>query len=147
MSSTRTFNRAQQLEDPSHITALLAQKRNARAHRAQDRLHHAAPASETLFRAAAERGLHLGVLTRGLLTLLDTHGADALQSAIAEALEQDTPSLGAVRQLLDQQRHAKGLPPPLPVPLPDDPRIKDLHVRPHDLDDYDQLHSEDDENT
>ncbi len=144
-SHPRTFNRAQQLEDPSHITALLAHKRNARAHRAQDRLHHAAPASETLFRAAAERGLHLGVLTRGLLTLLDTHGAEALQTAIAEALEQDTPSLGAVRQLLDQQRHAKGLPPPLPVPLPDDPRIKDLHVRPHDLDDYDQLHSEDDD--
>ena len=150
-SHPRTFDRARQVEDPSHLTALLTHKRNARAHRAQDRLHQAAPASTALFRAAAERGLHLGVLTRGLLPLLDTYGAEALQAAIVEALEQDTPSLGAVRQLIDQQRHAKGLPPPLPVPLPDDPRIKDLHVRPHDLDDYDQLHSEDgdehDENT
>ncbi len=142
-SHPRTFDRARQVEDPSHLTALLTHKRNARAHRAQDRLHQAAPASTALFRAAAERGLHLGVLTRGLLPLLDAYGAEALQAAIAAALAQDTPSLGAVRQLIDQQRHAKGLPPPLPVPLPDDPRIKNLHVRPHDLEDYDQLHRED----
>ncbi len=144
-SHARTFDRARQVEDPSHLSALLAHKRQARAHRAQDRLHQAAPASEALFRAAAERGLHLGVLTRGLLLLLDTYGAEALQSAITAALEQDTPSLGAVRQLIDQQRHAKGLPPSLPVPLPDDPRIRNLQVRPHDLEDYDQLHREDDD--
>ena len=139
-SHERSFDRGRQIEDPEHIAALVANKRKARAHRAQDRLHHAAPGAQDLFRAVAEHGGHLGVLTRGLLKLLDAYGAEALQAAIAEALERDTPSLGAVRQLIEQRRHARGLPPPLPVTLPDDPRIKHLQVRPHSLDHYDRLH-------
>ena len=39
-----------------------------------------------------ENGVHLGVLTRGLLQLLDSHGADALAQAIDAALgENATP--------------------------------------------------------
>ena len=75
----------------------------------------------------------------GLLKLLDAHGASALEQAIGDALAQDAPHLGAVRQLRDRRRHARGQPPPLPVPLPDDPRLRDLHVRPHPLTDYEQL--------
>ena len=55
----------------------------ARAHHGQDRLQHAAPSAKALFLLAAERGAHLGVLTRGLLQLLDSHGAQALEAAIA----------------------------------------------------------------
>lgn len=138
----RSFDRGRQIEDPRHVEALLATKRAARAHRAQDRLHAAAPSTAALFRAAAARGHHLGVLTRGLLRLLDAHGATALEAAIAEALARDTPSLGTVRQLLDQHRHQRGLPPALPVALPDDPRLRTLHVQPHNLADYDHLQDE-----
>ncbi len=141
----RSFDRGRQIEEPKHIAALVEHKRNARAHRAQDRLHHAAPGAQDLFRAVAEQGGHLGVLTRGLLKLLDAYGAEALQVAIAEALKRDTPSLGAVRQLIEQHRHARGLPPPLPVALPDDPRLKHLEVRPHRLDAYDRLHDSDED--
>src|SRR3990172_1554453 len=63
----RSFDRGAQIEDPPHLEALVAHKRPARAHRAQDRLHHAASSATTLFLRAAERGVHLGVLTRGLL--------------------------------------------------------------------------------
>jgi len=138
-SHTRSFDRGQQIENPAHIEALVAHKRAARRHRAIDRLQHAAPAAKELFVRAAERGHHLGVLTRGLLKLLDAHGATALEHTIGEALAEDAPHLGAVRQLLDRRRHARGQPPPLPIPLPDDPRLRDLHVRPHPLADYEQL--------
>ena len=47
-----------------------------------DRLHHAAPSAAKFFAAAAERGVHLAVLTRGLIELLDTHGAAALEAAL-----------------------------------------------------------------
>jgi transposase len=142
-SHPRSFDRGQQIEDPRHVEALVAEKRAARAHRAQDRLHAAAPSAGALFTACAERGAHLGVLTRGLLRLLDAHGARALERAVAEALARDTPSLGAVRQLIDQHRHARGVPPPLALALPDDPRLRALHVRPHDLADYDRLQEPD----
>lgn len=137
-SHPRSFDRGAQIEEPSHLEALAAEKRAARSHRAQDRLHHAAPAARALFLRAGERGAHLGVLTRGLLQLLDTHGAQALQAAIAAALAEDAAHLGAVRHFIDRHAHAQGKPPPIAVPLPKDPRLH-LNVRPQPLSDYEQL--------
>jgi transposase len=135
----RSFDRGAQIEAPAHIEALVAHKRAARIHRAQDRLHHAAPSASTLFVRAAERGAHLGVLTRGLLQLLDTHGAQALEAAIAAALAEDTAHLGAVRHFIDHHAHARGQHPPIAVPLPKDARLQHLSVRAQPLSDYEQL--------
>ena len=135
----RSFDRGAQIEEPAHIEALVARKRATRAHRAQDRLHHAAPSASTLFARAAERGAHLGVLTRGLLQLLDSHGAQALEAAIAAALAEDSAHLGAVRHFIDHHAHARGQHPPIAVPLPNDPRLQHLNVRTQPLSDYEQL--------
>jgi hypothetical protein len=134
----RSFDRGAQIEDPAHIETLVSHKRAARAHRAQDRLHHAAPSAQALFVRAAERGAHLGVLTRGLLQLLASHGAAALEAAIAAALAEDSAHLGAVRHFIDHHAHARGQRPPIAVPLPVDPRLP-LTVQPQPLSDYHQL--------
>lgn len=136
----RSFDRGAQIEDPAHLAALTADKRAARAHRAQDRLHHAAPSAQALFLLAAARGAHLGVLTRGLLQLLASHGAAALEAAIAAALAEDAAHLGAVRHFIDHHAHARGQRPPIAVPLPADPRLP-LTVQPQALSDYQQLAS------
>ena len=138
----RSFDRGQQVEDPAHIEALERHKRLAREHRATDRLHHAAPSSKALFVAAAERNHHLGVLARGLIELLNAHGPAALERAIAAALQSDAAYLGGVRHFIDQHRKDSDQPPPLALDLPDDPRLRTLSVRPHDLADYDRLHDE-----
>ena len=135
----RSFDRSAQIEDPAHIQTLVAHKRSARVHSAQDRLHHAAPSAKPLFLRAAERGAHLGVLTRGLLQLLDSHGAPALEAAIVAALAEDAAHLGAVRHFIDRHAHARGQAPPIAVVLPADPRLHTINVRPHALCDYDQL--------
>ena len=135
----RSFDRGAQIEHPGHIEALVTNKRAARAHRGQDRLQHAAPSAKPLFLLAAERGTHLGVLTRGLLQLLDSHGAQALEAAIAAALAEDTAHLGAVRHFIDAHAHARGQRPPIAVSLPNDPRLQNLSVRAQPLTDYDQL--------
>jgi transposase len=135
----RSFDRGAQVEQPAHLEALVAHKRAARAHRAQDRLHHAAQSAKPLFLRAAERGVPLGALTRGLIELLDTHGAAALEAAITAALAQDSAHLGAVRHFIDQHRHRRGEPPPIAVALPEDPRVRTLSVHPHALSDYEQL--------
>jgi transposase len=134
----RSFDRGAQIEDPAHIQTLVSHKRVARAHRAQDRLHHAAPSAQALFVLAAERGAHLGLLTRGLLQLLASHGAVALEAAIAAALAEDAAHLGAVRHFIDHHAHARGQRPPIAVPLPVDPRLP-LTVLPQPLSDYHQL--------
>jgi len=135
----RSFDRGAQIEQPGHIEALVAYKRAAGVHRAQDRLQHAAPSAKPLFLLAAERGAHLGVLTRGLLQLLDSHGAQALEAAIGCALAEDTAHLGAVRHFIDAHAHARGQRPPMAVSLPNDPRLQNLSVRAQPLTDYDRL--------
>jgi hypothetical protein len=83
--------------------------------------------------------VHLGSLTRRLIELLDTHGAAALEAAILAALAQDAAHLPAVRHFIDLHRGQRCSPPPIPVTLPNDPRVRSLTVRPHKLSDYEQL--------
>lgn len=142
----RSFDRGAQIEEAAHVQALVDRKRAARGHRSLDRLQHALPSAQALFLLAGERGVHLGSLTRGLCTLLDRDGAEALETAIAAALAKDAPHLATVRHLIDQQRHARGLQPSIAVVLPDDPRLRPS-VRPHPLSDYEQLSRNPDEPT
>jgi len=106
-----------------------------------DRLHHGVPGSATLLEGAARRGHNLGSAVAGLLRLVDTWGADAVQQAVVEAIRADALHVAAVRQALEQRLQAEGAPPPLPVP--DDSRARDLHVQPHGLSSYDDFDAED----
>ena len=141
---SRSFDKGMAVENPEHLEALVAWKRKARAARGMDRLRHAVPSSPTLLEGAAKRGHNLGSATAGLLRLLDTWGAEALEAAVREALAADAMHVAAVRQVLEQRAQAEGTPPPVPVALPDDPKVRELHVRPHDLADYDDLGGDDD---
>jgi transposase len=135
----RCFDRHQQIEDPAHIERLVEHKRQAREHRGLDRLAAAAPASRELLTRLAQRGANLGSATTRLLGLLEEFGAARLEQAIREALANDIPHPHAVRQILERQRRAEGRSPALPVELPDDPRLRELTIRPHRLEGYDQL--------
>jgi transposase len=136
-SHLRSYSRGEQIEDTEHVATLVAEKRHAAEHRSLDRLRRAAPKSQQLFAALAQRGDRLGAATAALLRLLDLYGAAALDRAVAEALAHDSPHPQTVRLILE--RH-QGSSPSLPLPLPDDARrLGDFTVRPHDLDSYDAL--------
>jgi len=141
----RSYDKGQVVEDRRHVEELLAWKGAAREHRGMDRLSHAAPSTRILLTHLAERGKNLGSATARLLELLDTYGAESLEAAAREVLERQVPHVPAVRQVLERERRARGLPPALPLPLPDDPRIRDLRVRPHPLSSYDTI-KKDEEN-
>jgi len=138
-SHARSWDRGQQIEDPAHVAALTEHKREAGTHRGQDRLPRAVPLTTTLLEALAARGGNVGNTVSRLLSLLDVEGPEALGVAMAQALAQGTVHAGAVRLLLETARKARGVPPPLPVELPADPRVRDLVVRPHPLAQYDHL--------
>jgi transposase len=135
----RSFSKGEQIEDPSHIRALEQDKQASREHRGVDRLSHAVPASRALLLDLAERGQNLGSATAALLRLLDHYGPSRLGAAIAEALAKGSPHPHSVRLILERAERAQGALPPLPVHLPEDPRIRSLAVRPHSLDGYDSL--------
>ena len=104
-----------------------------------DRLAAAAPASRDLLTCLAQRGANLGTATARLLRLLEEFGGSRLDEAIREAIDRDIPHHHAVRQILERQSRAEGRKPTLPVTLPDDPRVRDLTIRPHTLESYDRL--------
>ncbi len=135
----RSYDKGQQIEDPRHIESLIEAKRAARKHRGMDRLHHAAPASADLLRELAERGGNLGSAVALLLRLLDAYGAEELQAAIEEALQREVPHPHAVRHALERRRQERGQPAAIALALPDDARIRDLTVRPHELSSYDKI--------
>jgi transposase len=135
----RSWDRAQQIENPDHVRELEVIKRKSREHRTLDRLRHVAPHSQKLLGIVAERGGNLGSYTRRLNQLLERFSATELDDAIAAALARNTPHLGAVRQLLDQARADRNQPPPVRIQLPSNPRLDRLVVRPHSLASYDSL--------
>ena len=100
----RSYDKGAQIEDASHLQALVEHKRAARQHRGVDRLAQAAPASQALLQRAAERGANLGGITAMLLQLLDRYGAAELQAAILEAL--------AARRAAPQRRAPRPRTPP-----------------------------------
>ena len=139
----RSFDRGAQIEDPAHIEALVSWKHQAREERGMDRLHHVVPSSLQLLEGAARRGHNLGSAVAGLLRLVDTWGAESVETAVREALEADALHVAAVRQVLERRAQEAGTPPPVPIDLSHDPRIRDQHVRPHDLAPYDDLGGDD----
>ena len=135
----RSYDKGQQIETEEHIRALTEYKKQARLHRGQDRLAKAVPSCTILLIQAAERGYNLRTITASLLQLLEQYGAAELTLAVEEALKRQVPHPNAVRLSLEKQREEKNLPPPITIPLPDDDRVRELVIRPHDLTEYDQL--------
>ncbi|MCI0637349.1 MAG: IS21 family transposase [Actinobacteria bacterium] len=135
----RSYDHRQVVEDPAHIAALAEVKRAAHELRGRDRLRSLCRHAADFLDALARRGHPLLAETRRLLELADRYGAPALDAAIAEALRRGAVSAAAVAHVLDQRTRASSTPPPLPVELSEDPRVRDLHVTPHALDPYDAL--------
>jgi transposase len=135
----RCWDRGQQLEDQSHLDALAREKRKARDHRGRNRLVAGCPSAHAFLGEIALHGGHLGGTTSRLLHLLDQHGAHELDYAIAEAHRRGAFAAHSVAHILDQRRRARGEPVPVDIVLPDDPRVRDLVVKPHSLDRYDRL--------
>jgi hypothetical protein len=135
----RSYETGAIVEDPAHIEGLACAKQSARASRGRDWLARAVPETDELFDELALRGANLGANTARLLKLLDDYGTDELRAAVRSAIERKAYGAGSVAHILEQRRRARGERPPLRVELPADPRVRDVRIIPHRLEDYDAL--------
>ena len=115
------------------ICTLTQLKSKARQHRYQDRLAKASPTSVPFLVKAAERGYSLYSIIKQLNKLLDRYGSLDFETALKEALSSDVPHPNAVRLILERCREERHQLPPIAIELPDDDRVRELVVRPHDL--------------
>jgi transposase len=135
----RSYDQGQQIEDENHIQALVARKAQARHHRGQDRLVQIIPCAKRFLIKAAERNYVLSSIMRSLLSLLDQYGAVELEVGMSYALAKDVPHPNTVRLYLTRRREEKHLPPPIPITLPTDARVREQVIRPHSLAHYAEL--------
>jgi hypothetical protein len=135
----RSYDRHQQVLDPTHQQALLEEKRQAFGSTPGGRLAQAVPESETLLDAAFARGESAGSQTARLLKLLDAYGAAELRTAIREALERNTPRASSVAFILSRRQRSKQSSVLTPVDLSRHPELQALEVTPHNLETYDEL--------
>jgi transposase len=135
----RCWQRGRQIEDRRHLDGLEHDKRRARDHRGRNRLMATCPSAQAFLEKVALHGGHLGGTTSRLLRLLDTHGPSELDFALDEAQRRGAFAAQSVAHILDQRRRARKASVPLPVVLPDDPRVRDLRVPSRSLDAYDAL--------
>ena len=135
----RSYDRQQRVEDPDHRRALHETRRNAaQGTRQRDRLLRTLPRSQHLLAAAMHRGEPVAATAKALLRLLDSHGAEELDTAMQRALARGSPHPNTVRLILEQRRLRRKLPPALPPPPDDDPRLADAPAprRQHGLKPY-----------
>ncbi len=137
----RSYDKAQQIETPEHLQKLVDRKKHARQHRGQNRLTHALPIAGAFLEKAADHHYHLGSTVKNLLQLLDEYGAAELEVAMKEALSKNVPHPNSVRISLQKNREEAGKLPPIKLDLPDDKRIREQVIHPHDLNEYDELQS------
>jgi len=141
----RSYDRHQRVEDPAHVEALLEEKRRARGSVPRARLNSAVPVAEAFLEACFQRGESVAATTEKLLLLLDDYGAAELSTAVAESLARHTPRLSSVGFLLAKRRRVAQRKTALPVDLSRRPDLRDLYVKPHASETYDELAHCDDE--
>lgn len=138
-SHRRSYDRGAQIEDPTHIQALVDHKRAGRVHRVTDELIRAVPPIRELLVSAAARGHNLGSITAALQRLRGQCTIAELHQAVEEALAREVPHPNAVRLALERRREQRGQPAANVVTLPEHLQQRDVIVTPHTLQSYDQL--------
>ena len=140
----RSYDKDKQIEEPSHLSDLVNQKKQARQHRGQDRLSQAIPCAADFLKKASKCGYSLRHIVSDLLVLLDSYGVTALEVAIKEALDKDAAHPNTVLNCLQKNRQAQDKLPPVRLDLPDDKRVRNQVIRPHKLDSYDDVQASSD---
>ena len=141
----RFYDRGQLVLDPTHQQELLQEKRKAIGSTPGGRLEQAVPESGALLEAAFARGESTHSQTAQLLKLLDTYGPAELREAIREALEHGTPRVSSVAFLLRKHQRSRERRAPVPVDLSQHPELAALNMQPQNLEVYDELTKQDDD--
>ena len=133
---SRSQAKGEQIEQQSHIDALCESKYQASRHHTQQRLAKASPLTPELLQGAIDRGHVLKRTLRELNELLNTYGRAEYHLAVEEALNNQSPTADAVRQVLVRRRDEQGRHPAIAIPVPDSARHM---VKPQQLNTYDSL--------
>lgn len=135
----RSFDKGLYIDDPKHRDELIKHKHFGRANMFRGAITKEFPETERFIDSLFEQGWDIHTVVRRLHILRHEFGRDIFDSAIKAAVKNNRISLEALRIYGQNLQKEQKLPPPVPLELPDNPKIKNLDVISHPLKNYDKL--------
>ena len=131
---TRSWGRHQDIEDPDHPKALIAQRRHARDAQVTKRFFALSPLAVTYYAGLLERRGHAIAHVRKIVALADIHGDEAVVRAMTDALAFEAFSSEYIAHLI--QARSRQLPEPSPLVLMRRQDVLEIDLPPADLSAY-----------
>ena len=130
----RAWDRHQDIEDPDHPKALIAQRRHARDAQVTKRFFALSPLAVKYNAGLLERRGHAIAHVRKIVALADIHGDEAVARAMVDALAFEAFSSEYIAHLINAR--TRQLPEPSPLVLMRRQDVLDLDLPPADLSAY-----------
>lgn len=131
---TRRYERHQDIEDPDHPKALLAQRRNAREQRLLMRFLTLGPKAQAYYEGLAQRRTNPRHHLRKILALSEIYGLEAVARAIEDGIVFHAFSCEYIANILEMK--ARELPEPGPLQLTRRQDLLDIDIAQPDLSAY-----------
>ncbi len=135
----RSFDKGLYIDDPKHRDELIKHKHFGRANMFRDAITKEFPEAQHFIDVLFEQGWEIHTVVRRLHILRHEFGRDIFAAALTAATKNGRVSLEALRIYAQNLQKELRLPPPVPLELPDNPKIKHLDVISHPLKNYDKL--------
>lgn len=135
----RSFDRGVYIDDPKHRDELIKHKYFGRSNMFREALTREFPETEQIVSVLFEQGWDIHTVVRRLHIIRHEFGRELFAAALKSVVQADRISLEALQLAAQKLQKEQKLPPPVPLQLPDRPKIKDLSVSTHPLDNYDRL--------
>ncbi len=135
----RSFDRGLYVEQPGHRETLIKHRHFGRGNMFRSALSKEFPDVDPLIDELFNRGEDQGTIVRRLYQLLEQFGSVIFKKSLAVVVNSEHMSLEGLLIQAQKLQKISGLPPPLPVQLPDNPKIRELQIKSHELQNYDNL--------
>ncbi len=135
----RSFDRGLYVEQPGHRETLIKHRHFGRGNMFRSALSKEFPDVDPLIDELFNRGEDQGSIVRRLYLLLEQFGSVIFKKSLAVVVNSEHMSLEGLLIQAQKLQKISGLPPPLPVQLPDNPKIRELQIKSHELQNYDNL--------
>jgi transposase len=131
----RRYGRHQDIEDPEHAKALIAQRGRAREQRLMMRFLALTPDAEAYYEGLEQKRFNARQHVRKILALAEIYPADSVARAISDGLAFEAFSAEYITNILEAR--ARALPEPGPLQLTRCHDLLDIDIAPPDLNAYD----------
>jgi hypothetical protein len=131
----RRYGRHEDIEDPEHAKALIAQRGRAREQRLMMRFFSITPDAQAYYEGLEQKRFNARQHVRKILALAEIYPADSVARAIADGLTFEAFSAEYIANILEAR--ARALPEPGPLQLTRCHDLLDIDIAPPDLNVYD----------